>query len=453
MINPLFLMMRWVQTVPLSLLTFAAFQDQDLRLGRALSCIFSVVYMLLSGIAMAALSPASSLDGQRNIVVRDISLAVFLCVYFWGWACSVRAPAIRKGLVMGLLLHYWMGLQTAGDVFSALILRDNYVSEVSAESGSLTYNLSVLAVTVITWPLVYLFLRKVLRKNLPMLDSREAAHGGIYLCVVFLLFSVATYNPRFDSLPDTPLFVAALILTDMIAYYIFFQEIGAVRQRAETERQLLDYQMQYQEIVNRMENVRRLRHDLRHHLNVLGALNAQGRTKELAEYLEQYGKVYEDLEKQQFCGDPAVDSVLSYYLAQAKEESIPVDCRICLRGGSGIAHMDMTVLLGNCMENALEAVRRLPPERQRITVEMQPVGAMLLLRVVNSCEAGADTDGFTSWEAFPSSKGKKRRGIGLRSVSAIADKYSGTAQFQREDGEFTVRVVLCTIPVDQEGTE
>ena len=432
--------------MPLSLLTFVAFQDQDLRLGRTASCIFSVVYMLLSGVAMAVLSPISSLDGQRNIIARDISLAVFLSVYFWGWACSVRAPAIRKGLVMGLLLHYWMGLQTAGDVFAALILRENYASEVSAESGSLTYNLSVLAATVITWPLVYLFLRKVLRNNLPMLDSREAAHGGIYLCAVFLLFSVATYNPHFDSLPDTPLFVAVLILTDMIAYYIFFQEIGVVRRQAETERQLLDYQMQYREIVNRMENVRQLRHDLRHHLNMLGTLNAQGRTEDIAEYLKEYNRVYEQLERQNFSGDPAIDSVLGYYLARTSEEHIRMDCDVRLRKDHGIAHIDMTVLLGNCLENALEAAARLPEEERRITIELQSVERMVLLRVVNSCGAGEDTEGFAGWQDFPSGRKKGRTGVGLRSVSEIAVKYGGSAQFQRQGGEFTTRVTLCILP-------
>ena len=235
MINPLFFMMRCVQLVPLSALTFAAFEEQDLRWGRR-SWSLSVVYMLLSSLAMALLSPLSSLDGQRNIVARDLCLAVFLCIYFFWWACSVRTPAIRKGLVAGLLLHYWMALQTLGDVFAALLLQERYAAEVSAETGSLTYNLCVLAATAITWPVVYFFLRNILRKNLPILDSREAARGGVYLFVVFLLFSIATYNPHFESLPDTPLFVMALLVTDMIAYYIFFQEIGAVRRQAETAK-------------------------------------------------------------------------------------------------------------------------------------------------------------------------------------------------------------------------
>ena len=181
--------------------------------------------MVFSSVVMALLSPITSQNGQRNIIARDLCLAVFLCVFFVWWIHTVRAPAIRKGLVAGLLLHYWMILQTLGDVFAALILRDRYVVEVNAEAGSLTYNLCVLAATVLTWPLLYAFLRSSLRNNLPMLDSREANRGVVYLFVILLLFSSATYNPRFDLLPDTPLFVISLVITDMIAYFIFFQEI------------------------------------------------------------------------------------------------------------------------------------------------------------------------------------------------------------------------------------
>lgn len=81
MINPMFLMMRLVQTVPLSLLVFAAFPDRDLRQGRRRSCLISVSYMILSSVAMALLSPVSSENGQRNIIARDLCLVVFLRAY------------------------------------------------------------------------------------------------------------------------------------------------------------------------------------------------------------------------------------------------------------------------------------------------------------------------------------------------------------------------------------
>lgn len=276
--------------------------------------------------------------------------------FFYGWACMVRTAALRKLMAGTILLHYDLALQAISDVLAALTLGEHHAEAVSAESGNLTFDLCLLAANIIPWPLARLFFHRILRRNLPFPGSRETVRGVGYLCVVFLLFTIATYNPRAELIPEVPLFVAVLIITDMVAYYIFFQEIGAVRRQAETARQLADYQMQYQKIVSRMEGVRRLRHDARHHLNMLSMLNAQGSTEDITAYLKQYGKVYERLEHHKFCGDPTADSVLGYYLAQAGEEGIPMDCQILLHGGSGIEHMDMTVLLGNCLENALVAL-------------------------------------------------------------------------------------------------
>lgn len=443
MINPLFLMMRLVQTVPLSLLTFAAFPDRELRRSRMPGCLISASYMILSSLAMALLSPMSSQNGQRNIIARDLCLIIFLCIYFVWWIYSVRVPAIHKGLTAGLLLHYWIILQTLGDVFAALILQEHYAVSVSAETGSLTYNLCVLATTVITWPLVYAFLRNILRENLPLLESREARRGCVYLFLTFLLFTVATYNPRFESLPDTPLFVMALVMTDMIVYFIFFQEIGAVRRQSETARELAIWQTQYQQLSRRMEETRRLRHDIRHHLNTLGALNAQGKQAEITDYLKQYGAVYDRLEQQRFTGDPVINSILEYYLARAGEEQIPVECRVSLDGGSGVDAVDMTILLGNCLENSMEALRTLPADARHLSIEIAPMGMMLLMRLKNTCGNLESSGDFAGWEAFPSGKGKGRRGTGLRNVSAIAEKYGGSAQFQRKDGKFTAQLSLC----------
>lgn len=82
-----------------------------------------------------------------------------------------------------------MVLQTAGNVFAALIQSENYTAEVNSESGSLTYNLCVLAATIITRPLVYFFLRNVLRKNLPMLNSRRQCMGRVSGCRISAFFS------------------------------------------------------------------------------------------------------------------------------------------------------------------------------------------------------------------------------------------------------------------------
>ena len=451
--EPLFLLMRWTQTIPIAMLMLTPFEDEELRVQRKTGCLFSLIYMVLAGVGMMVVSAAASVGGYRNIAVRDISLAVVLAVYLSCWAKAVRAPAVRKMLVAVMMIHYAAILNAMSNLFAALILEERYLEEINAETGCLTFDLCLLAATALTYPLVWGFMRHILRKNLPVLGNRQTYRGLGYLCVMLLLFCVVTYLPAYERQPEATITIGSLIATDMIAYYIFFQEIGAVQKQGEIARQLADYQMQYQIIISRMESVRRIRHDLRHHFNMLGTLNAQGRTEDLTVYLKEYGKVYEQLEQQNFSGDPAVDSVLDYYLAQTSEEHISMDCQVSLRREHGIAHIDMTVLLGNCLENAVEAAACLPEEQRRITVELQSVERMVLLRVVNSCEAGLDTEGFTNWKAFPSSKEKGRTGVGLRSISEIAAKYGGDAQFQRKGEEFTVRVTLCTPSEDTKENE
>ena len=58
-----------------------------------------------------------------------------------------------------------------------------------------------------------------------------------------------------------------------------------------------------------MESARRFRHDLRHHLTVLGTLNAQGRREEITAYLREYGAVADRLDSMSFSGDPGLSSV------------------------------------------------------------------------------------------------------------------------------------------------
>jgi len=233
------------------------------------------------------------------------------------------------------------------------------------------------------------------------------------------LFTAATYNPRFDLIPEVPIFVAVLITTEVIAYYVFFREIGAVRRQAKTAQELAVWQGQYKQLSRTMEETRRLRHGLRHHLNTLSALNAQGNQEEIGSYLKRCGTVYDQLEKQRFSGDPVVDSVLEYYLTQAGEEGVLVVHRVSLEGLTGVEAMDMTVLLGNCLENALEALRELPEENWRLSIEMVRSGAALLVRIRNSSKEAAG-GAFAGWEAFSSRKEEGRQGLGLRSVAAIS---------------------------------
>lgn len=243
-----------------------------------------------------------------------------------------------------------------------------------------------------------------------------------------------------------------LILEQLLVYWLVFRE-SVRRKRDSDQRRMLEIQkLQYDNISREMEKIQRLRHDMRHHLNTLGALSAQGRLEEIITYLKQYGAVYDWLSEMKFSGDPVTDSVLEYYLTQAREQNISVEYEASLHGDSGVCATDMTVLLGNCLENALEALRQLPEGQRRLCVDMRTVKSSIMLRIQNTCAEQGDSGEPAGWEAFAGQAGTQRRGVGLSSVAAIAEKYNGIALFQRKDGVFTTRIILNpTLKRDDKG--
>ena len=100
------------------------------------------------------------------------------------------------------------------------------------------------------------------------------------------------------------------------------------------------------------------------------------------------------------------------------------------------------MLLGNCLENAIKAMTPLPLEERRLSIEMVSDRSMILLRVQNTCTRSGGSGGPSGWEAFAVQREKDLSSIGLHSIAAIAEKYGGSAQFQRQDGIFTTRVIL-----------
>lgn len=442
--SPLFLLSVWLQTIPVALLSFSPFEDGALVRRRRTCWLLSVGFVLLACMVLALISQWASEDGIRNYPIQHAGMMVINLLYFFGWSMSIKAPYTHKLMVVGMLIHYAAALNALGTNVAALLIGDQFLAKIKSEAGNLTFLLSLLLVTALTWPLVWRFFHRVLRKSLTVFETRESRCGLGYVCLMLVLFGYVSRMMPYYIQPVSTIVSLALILSGMLTYYIFFREIGTVRKQAETARELEVWQMQYQQISQRMEETRRLRHDMRHHLNTLGALNAQGKQEEITEYLKQYGTVYDRLEEQSFSGDPVVDSVLEYYLAQAREEEIPVKCRVSLENvGSSVDAMDMTVLLGNCLENALEALRTLPAGERRLSIEIAQMGVMLLVRIRNTCGNLEGSEDFAGWEAFPSCKGKARKGVGLWSVAAIAEKYGGSAEFQRHNGEFTARVSLC----------
>jgi len=278
---------------------------------------------------------------------------------------------------------------------------------------------------------------------------------SIGLIVFFLaVLSEFGYLPVLFDMPQYQLAGVAMLVFALCEASAIFT--AAMREREETieaqhrlsaEVAVLENLSQlkteyYNTLQSHITETRQARHDLRHHLSVFKAYIKSGETEKLAEYINDYSDSLPDDTEITFCDNYAVNSILRYYIAIAKSEGIKVDTHLELPENSGISDSDLCIIFGNCIENAIEACRRLDGDKF-IRINSVIVGDMLAITIDNSFDGITDkeNDDFISrkHEGNASVRGV---GIGISSVKAVAHKYDGETRFEAKDDLFQVSVML-----------
>ena len=209
--------------------------------------------------------------------------------------------------------------------------------------------------------------------------------------------------------------------------------------KLQQENQFLSMQQQrYENLKTAIEEARQARHDMRHQIQQISALAEAGNLEDLKSYLAKTVSRIPNLDMC-FCENRAADSVVGYYCAMAKRDDIPFRARLDLPETLPIDEIDMCLVLSNLLENALEASLRTAPGRRQIEITAYiHADRILLIEVENAFDGVVhEKNG-----VFRSSK-RRENGIGIQSVTHIAEKNGGTSTFTYQNGTFSAKVMLC----------
>lgn len=209
--------------------------------------------------------------------------------------------------------------------------------------------------------------------------------------------------------------------------------------KLQQENQFLSMQQQrYENLRTAIEEARQARHDMRHQFNQISALAEAGDLENLKSYLAKTVSRIPNLDMC-FCENRAADSVVGYYCAMAKRDEIPFRARLDLPETLPVDEIDMCLVLSNLLENALEASLRTAPGRRQIELTAcVHADRILLIEVKNAFDGEVNEKN----GVFRSSK-RRENGIGIQSVTHIAEKTGGTSTFTHQNGTFTAKVMLC----------
>lgn len=196
---------------------------------------------------------------------------------------------------------------------------------------------------------------------------------------------------------------------------------------------------QYIRLSSSIVETRKARHDLRHHMNAIsGFLNADDKAG-LRNYLSQYVETLPKSDNLISTGNYIADIIVEHYMSLAKDNGIEVDFNLHIPKNCFIADTDFCVLMGNCLENSIDACLKNKRENRFIRVDSAVTNKYLAITITNSYDGNEQTLN----EKFLSDKRERNDvGIGLNSVEAIVKNYNGEFKVKCKDKVFTVYMML-----------
>ncbi len=299
----------------------------------------------------------------------------------------------------------------------------------------LVTNVAKITLLVITYPMLFYFLEHYFKKVLNVINSDIWK----YIWIIPLIFCTITaiYSPNSSRESAAEInFILLRYLNLIGAFFISFILLKTLKQTEINTRleenikhkknQLNMQKEQYLMLSDNIEETKKARHDLRHHISLIQTFLKDKEYKKLQNYIDSYQNSLPIDNDLLLCENYVVNAILCHYIALAKEENISVVVDLKIPTNTFIADLDFCIILGNCLENAIEGCKKITEGKKFISIKSKMTNYMIGFTIDNSFSGEIIKEN----NDFISTKKSKKHGIGISSIHAVASKYDGTAKFE-----------------------
>ena len=290
---------------------------------------------------------------------------------------------------------------------------------------------------------------------------------GVFICTLLRMVLVTIENgipvSLYDKYPSLIIMVPVVLMLSFLSILFgvkLFQDM-IYRNREKSSRIILEKQVRsLQEHMGEMERVysgiRGMRHDMKNTISVIMQL-ASEKEDELQTYLEELNQTMDRLEFRFKTGNTVVDTLLNMKYHEVTS-AVP-DLRMDVEGLQFaeklfIQSYDIGIILGNALDNAMEACRKLkakePDAEAFIRISSFQKRELFFLKVENSFDGRVVRKPQNEFPVTDKAD-RENHGIGLVNIKSTAEKYQGTMDFKVKDRVFILSVMMKNERRDEDG--
>lgn len=259
---------------------------------------------------------------------------------------------------------------------------------------------------------------------------------------ITLMMYAAIQEP---SIQTIVLYAVGIVLILNIVVYFLFIRLGKAG-KIKTEMALLALQNEClqenaKDIENMYDTVRALRHDLKNHLLCILSMAEERDVEGIEQYTGQLLQQQNTVNKLiMFSGSKVLDAIINSKSAAAERAGVRLSA-IITTPLAGISPEDITIIIGNALDNAIRAAK--DSQRKVVDIHIQPQGAYSSIVIANDIAHPVLSDN----PALRTTKNiRYRHGFGIQNMRQAVERNQGLIRFYEQNDRFICDILLLNVP-------
>lgn len=304
----------------------------------------------------------------------------------------------------------------------------------------INYYITLGGMHLVFWLLI-LLLRKFSREDSTILPNTLllvvlAIPISSLLVLVFFIIRTNNNATMLFSL-ELPLLCVFIFINIMTAF-IYSQFCNLLERSNEIlllNQQLKLSEQHFQDLTSVQEKVKCIRHDMKNHLQAVLLMSQQTplQTQDIQDYIVKLLSDVSKATKTISTGNLGIDSILSIKSSEIKEKQIQLNSKIVIPAGLNITFDDSIIILGNILDNAIQACEKIPLKSRWIRLEITYIQQSVFIRIANPLPPLSEKRSIDNYD---------EHGLGLKNVESAVRKYHGITNIKRVDDLFEIAIVL-----------
>lgn len=266
---------------------------------------------------------------------------------------------------------------------------------------------------------------------------------------IFYIVSLSIYIQLYMSISDIILYIVNVVV--IILFNIFITNVfESISNNNELKNQLSLYEKQsrieydyYKRLENKYADSRKVIHDIKNHLQIIEELYKDAQEHKAEKYTDDMYRMLDNLSQRRYSTNKVLNIILNDKIEKAEKEDIKVKSVIGDVSLDFIRDIDLTAIISNIFDNAIESARECSIERE-IILKIDKFNDFIVINLVNSLERLPEERS----GKFKSTK-KDHLGLGLENVRLAVERYEGNLKIDYDTKVFKVNIV---IPINIEGS-